>query len=153
MSHHDSISTLIPGTLLLGFIAFGGCMVPQGGQGPAYGGGASPASSSSSSLDAPAASSHEQGPTTPAPPQVVSVDLHNDCGHTVKLFLGARPKWGSGTSTSLGSNTTSSYDMKPGDTIWIIDDSENGLDSFSASEKGAFQRVRISSSCTNFAPG
>ena len=61
----------------------------------------------------------------------VSVELHNDCPNTVKLFLGEKPKFGSGTNTSLGSNTTTSYQMKPGDMIWITDDSENGVSSTS----------------------
>ena len=85
---------------------------------------AEPASATRAAVEHRAASA-------PAAPQVVSVTLHNDCPNTVKLFLGEKPKFGSGTNTSLGSNTTTSYQMKPGDMIWITDDSENGLSSTS----------------------
>lgn len=155
MSKHDTIATILPGTLLLAFIGAGGCLIP-----PAQsGGGASPAYASSSA-PAPAEASEAMpeatpaaAPAAPAAPQVVSVTLHNDCDHTVKLFLGDKPKFGSGTSTSLGSNTTTSYQMKPGDMIWITDDSENGLSSTSIGGGGGSQRINITSSCTGFGPG
>ena len=41
----------------------------------------------------------------PAAPQVVSVTLHNDCDHTVKLFLGDKPKFGSGTHDRASART------------------------------------------------
>ncbi|MEZ4298369.1 MAG: hypothetical protein R3B70_25685 [Polyangiaceae bacterium] len=77
------------------------------------------------------------------------VTLHNECKQTVKLFLGKKPKWGSGTYTSIGSNTISSYSGSPGDMIWIVDDGQNGLSSLSPS---GTQRVKILSGCTGFAP-
>lgn len=77
------------------------------------------------------------------------LSLHNSCSKTVKLFLGKKPKWGSGTSTSLGSNTTTSYSGLPGDMIWIVDNSENGLSSLTPSGN---QRMQILSSCTGFGP-
>jgi len=156
MSKSDLISSILPGTLLLGFIAAGGCIMPpaQSGAGsPQYASSSGPSSSSS-----PSSSSEEEAPppatnaSAPAAPQVVSVELHNDCDHTVKLFLGDKPKFGSGTNTSLGSNTTTSYQMKPGDMIWITDDSENGLSSTSIGG-GSSQRITITSSCTGFGPG
>jgi hypothetical protein len=152
MSKHDTIATVLPGTLLLAFIGAGGCMMPPAGSG----GGGSPAYASNNS--APSSSNGtmpEATPAaaqTPAAPQVVSVTLHNDCDHTVKLFLGEKPGFGSGTQTSLGSNTTTSYQMKPGDMIWITDDSENGLSSTSIGG-GSSQRINITSSCTGFGPG
>jgi hypothetical protein len=156
MSKHDTIATIIPGTLLLAFIGMGGCLIPpaQSGGSPAYGGG-SPgyASSSTSSEAAPPSATYGGTPAAaPAAPQVVSVTLHNDCNHTVKLFLGDKPKFGSGTNTSLGSNTTTSYQMKPGDMIWITDDNENGLSSTSIGG-GSSQRINITASCTGFGPG
>ena len=154
MSKSDLISTILPGTLLLGFVAAAGCIMP-----PAQSGGASPAyasSSPSSEETAPPPTTYgatpAAAPAAPAAPQVVSVTLHNDCDHTVKLFLGDKPKFGSGTSTSLGSNTTTSYQMKPGDMIWITDDSENGLSSTSIAG-GSSQRIVITSGCTGFGPG
>lgn len=154
MSKHDTIATLLPGTLLLAFIGAGGCIMPPAGSG----GGGSPAYASSSSGPSSSSTSNEAAmpeatpAAAPAAPQVVSVTLHNDCDHTVKLFLGDKPKFGSGTNTSLGSNTTTSYQMKPGDMIWITDDSENGLSSTSIGG-GSSQRINITSSCTGFGPG
>lgn len=154
MSKSDLISSVLPGTLLMGFIAFGGCVIPanQGGaynQQPSQGYASSSGPSSSSAEEAPPPATNA---SAPAAPQVVSVELHNDCDHTVKLFLGDKPKFGSGTNTSLGSNTTTSYQMKPGDMIWITDDSENGLSSTSIGG-GSSQRITITSSCTGFGPG
>jgi len=156
MSKSDLISTILPGTLLLGFIAAAGCIIP-----PAQSGAGSPAyASGNPGYSSGGASSSEAAPppgsmanaSAPAAPQVVSVTLHNDCDHTVKLFLGDKPKFGSGTNTSLGSNTTTSYQMKPGDMIWITDDSENGLSSTSIGG-GSSQRINITSGCTGFGPG
>jgi hypothetical protein len=152
MSKSDLISSILPGTLLMGFVAFGGCVIPAN-QGGAYSqpnnqGYASQPSNNSGEAPPPAMNA-----SAPAAPQVVSVELHNDCDHTVKLFLGDKPGFGSGTQTSLSSNTTTSYQMKPGDMIWITDDSENGLSSTSIGGGGGMQRIKIMSSCTGFGPG
>lgn len=78
-----------------------------------------------------------------------SLSLKNNCKKTVKLFLGKKPKFGSGTSTSISSNTISSYSGSAGDMIWIVDDHENGLSSLSPSGS---QRMQITEGCTGFAP-
>jgi hypothetical protein len=78
-----------------------------------------------------------------------SLTLHNDCRSTVKLFFGQKPKFGSGTYSSLGSNNTTSYSGNAGDMIWIVDDSQNGVSSLSPSGN---QRMKITSSCSGFAP-
>ena len=152
------MATIVPGTVLLAFAAFGGCVIPAassgGGGYPSNGGGGGYSSApASSSESAPPPGSSSSASSAPAGPQVVSVTLHNDCPNTVKLFLGEKPKFGSGTNTSLGSNTTTSYQMKPGDMIWITDDSENGLSSTSIGGGGTFQSIRIMPSCTGFGPG
>ena len=80
-------------------LSFGvGCMMPQGNYG-----GTSP--SSSSGPDPAAATGGTEsggggsgGGSAPSGPQIDSLSLHNDCSQTVKLFLGDKPKWGSGTS-------------------------------------------------------
>jgi len=145
---------------ILAFVLVGaaGCMLP--GQNPNYGGGgygsAPPPSSSGSSGSDPSAPMPASTPaaattsSAPAGPQVVSVELHNDCANTVKLFLGQKPKYGSGTNTSLGSNTTTSYQMKPGDMIWIIDDGENGVSSTTIAGSSSSERITIASSCNGF---
>ena len=151
------MATIVPGTLLLAFAAFGGCVIPAassgGGGYPANNGGGYASAPASSSESAPPPGSASSASSEPAAPQVVSVSLHNDCPNTVKLFLGEKPKFGSGTNTSLGSNTTTSYQMKPGDMIWITDDSENGVSSTSIGGGGTFQSIRIMPSCTGFGPG
>jgi len=144
-------------TLLLGLIV-GGCVIPagQGGSGGAYPSNGGGGGYSSAPAAAPTGGGESGGgapmSSAPAAPQVVSVTLHNDCSNTVKLFLGEKPKFGSGTNTSLGSNTTTSYQMKPGDMIWITDESENGISSTSIGG-GSSQSIRIMSSCTGFGPG
>lgn len=152
------MATIVPGTLLLAFAAFGGCVIPAassgGGGYPSNSGGGGYASAPASSGEsAPPPGTSSSASSAPAAPQVVSVSLHNDCPNTVKLFLGEKPKFGSGTNTSLGSNTTTSYQMKPGDMIWITDDSENGVSSTSIGGGGTFQSIRIMPSCTGFGPG
>lgn len=115
-------------------------------------GGSAPAASGGGYEAQPAAAGNEGGsaPAEPAAPQVVSIDLHNDCPNDVKLFLGNDPKFGSGTHTSLESNSTTSFQMKPGDMIWIEDDNENGISSMSASPGQT--SMRILPSCSGFGP-
>lgn len=148
-------------SLLLG-LALAGCMIPAGQAGsggtyPSHGATAAPSSGGGGYASAPAEpASYSGGGGAPASsaraaPEVVSVTLHNDCPNTVKLFLGAEPKFGSGTNTSLGSNTTTSYQMKPGDMIWITDDSENGISSTSIGGEST-QSIRIMPGCAGFGP-
>jgi hypothetical protein len=94
------------------------------------------------------ASSSSQS-SAPSAPSGWSVSLHNECKQTVKLFLGKKPKWGSGTYTSIGSNTISSYSGSAGDMIWIVDDGQNGLSSLTPSGN---QRIKILPGCSGFAP-
>lgn len=151
------MATIVPGTLLLAFAAFGGCVIPASSAGnggyPSNSGGGGYASAPASSSESAPPPGSSSSSSAPAAPQVISVSLHNDCPSTVKLFLGEKPKFGSGTNTSLGSNTTTSYQMKPGDMIWITDDSENGVSSTSIGGGGTFQSIRIMPSCTGFGPG
>lgn len=86
--------------------------------------------------------------SSPAAPTVTSVRLHNSCSKTVRLFYGDKPKYGSGTYSTLGANTTESRTFQPGDMIWIVDESQNGISSISVG--GASMNVEITSSCTGF---
>lgn len=81
---------------------------------------------------------------TPVP---TSIEVHSDCPQTLPLFIGEKPKYGSGTKTSISSNTTTTYPRKSDgtQTIWIIDDSENGISSVSVSTDT--KRVEIDRSC------
>ena len=65
----------------------------------------------------------------------------------MRLFFGNKPKFGSGRKERPGTNTTTSYSGGAPQTVWIIDESENGLSSFVASGS---QSVQLTSSCTGF---
>lgn len=78
-----------------------------------------------------------------------SISLKNECSQTVKLFIGETPKFGSGTSTSVSSNSINSYSGSGSQTYWIVDDSGNGISSYSA--RPGSQSLRILPSCTGFA--
>jgi hypothetical protein len=126
-----------------------GCVLPPPGSGQ----GAAPASTGgpSGTSDPQAAQAATPPPSAPVP---TSVELHNDCPNTVPLFLGAgdgKPGFSSGTKTSIGSNTTSSFPRNPDGTvtIWIIDNSENGVTSLKVTPS----ITRVSVNCTTLAPG
>lgn len=76
-----------------------------------------------------------------------SLRIHNSCSKTVVLFFGDKPKFGSGRTEHLGANNTTSYSGSAPQTVWIIDERENGLSSFVASGS---QSMQITSSCTGF---
>lgn len=102
---------------------------------------AAAASSSSSS-----SSSSSGGGSTSSAPSSVSVTLKNNCPNTVKIFFGDKPKFGSGTYSSLSSNTSTSKSFRPGDMVWIVDDSQNGV--ASATVSASTRRIEVTSSCT-----
>jgi hypothetical protein len=77
-----------------------------------------------------------------------SLSLHNACSKTVKLFFGDDPKFGSGRRTTLGGNNVTSYSGSAPQTIWIVDDRDQGISSFVASGS---QSMQITSSCAGFA--
>ena len=72
-------------------------------------------------------------PVAAAPQGPVSVTLRNSCKQTVKVFFGDKPKFGSGTYSSLSSNSVTSHTFAVGEMMWIVDDAENGLSSTSVS--------------------
>ena len=74
------------------------------------------------------------------------VTLRNRCRETVKLFFGDKPKFGSGTYSSLGGNSSTSRQFREGDMIWVVDDGQNGLSSTTVS-RGA-RTIEITESCT-----
>jgi hypothetical protein len=86
-----------------------------------------------------------------APPETVSLQIHNQCPRTVKLFLGRDPQHGSGTSTSMSSNEVRNFPMSQGEMLWIVDDSDKPLSSTTASG-GPFVEMAILESCTGFGP-
>ncbi len=104
-----------------------------------------PPATAAPTSNAPASSQPSQT-AQPAQPSVVSVTLRNPCPNTVKIFFGDKPKFGSGTYSSLSSNSRTSKSMRPGDMIWIVDDSQNGV--ASASISATTKTVEVNNSCT-----
>lgn len=90
-------------------------------------------------------SSSSSSSSSSSGPKIVSVSIKNECRQTVKLFYGKKPKFGSGTYSSLGSNTRTSKSMKEGDMIWLVDDGQNGLGGVSISS--GTRDVEILKSC------
>lgn len=84
----------------------------------------------------------------PAAPQTVSITLHNTCPRTVKMFEGKDPKFSSGTQTNISSNEIRSFTFRPGDMLWIIDDSGNGVSALTAGQ--GMSRMKIVPSCSGF---
>lgn len=96
---------------------------------PSYG------SSSSSS------SGGSSGPSGP-----VSVTIRSSCPRTVPVFYGNKPKYGSGTSSSVSTNSVSSHSFREGDMMWVTDASGNGLDGFTVTR--GTRTIEIDSSCS-----
>ena len=103
--------------------------------------------------EAPSAPASPPSPASPAEakddapvgPMLVSISLKNNCKEKVRLFFGDKPKFGSGTYSSLGSNTRTNKRMQTGDMIWIVDESDNGVASYTVSENS--RDVEITASC------
>ena len=82
--------------------------------------------------------------STPAGP--VYVEIRSSCPQTVKVFYGEKPKFGSGTYSSIDSNSVQSHSFQPGEQLWIVDDSENGISN--ATIGSGTRGLEINSSCT-----
>ena len=76
----------------------------------------------------------------------VSVTIRSACSKTVKVFYGSNPKFGSGTQSSISSNSVQSHSFRVGDMFWVTDESGNGLDSVTVSDRT--RGLEISSSCS-----
>ncbi|MFN0252971.1 MAG: hypothetical protein ACKV2T_39215 [Kofleriaceae bacterium] len=76
----------------------------------------------------------------------VSVTIRSACSRTAKVFYGSNPKFGSGTSSSISSNSVQSKSFRVGDMFWVTDESGNGLDSVTVSERT--RGIEISGSCS-----
>jgi hypothetical protein len=87
-------------------------------------------------------------PTVAAPPAAgpVSVTIRSQCGKTVRVFYGDKPKFGSGTTSTISSNSSQSHSFKPGDQMWIVDDHDNGVSNATVSP--TTRELEIGASCT-----
>jgi len=109
-----------------------------------------PAASSTESPtpeNAPEAAEQNES-AAPSTPSTVSVTLRNGCSDTVKVFFGDKPKFGSGRYSSLSGNSRSNHTFEPGDQLWIVDDSQNGIESVTIEE--GMREVEVTSSCDAF---
>lgn len=84
----------------------------------------------------------------PAHAGPVSVTLRNGCRETVRIFFGDDPRFGSGTHSTLSSNTVTSRSFQEGDTVWLTDESRNGLSSVTISR--GTRQIEVTPSCTGF---
>jgi len=75
----------------------------------------------------------------------VSVTIRSSCSSTVRVFYGSKPKYGSGTTSSISSNSVNSHTFQPGDMMWTVDASDNGLGSVTVS--GSIHEIQIGSDC------
>jgi hypothetical protein len=96
---------------------------------------------------------HDTSPSSPpkaASPSggSVSVKIRSRCSKTVRVFYGEKPKYGSGTNSSISSNSVQNHSFRTGDMMWIIDDHENGLSSTQVSANT--REIEISSTCNGF---
>ncbi|NVB81607.1 MAG: hypothetical protein HOV81_24650 [Kofleriaceae bacterium] len=127
------------------------CLMPpaQNGGGNYSGGGGGYNSAPASGDPEPASYSGGAPASAPAPAPAgpVSVTIRSACSKTVKVFYGDKPKFGSGTYSSISSNSVQSHSFRQGDMFWIVDDSENGLGSTSIGP--GTRELEISSSCTS----
>lgn len=119
----------------------------QGGSSAAPGGSDPSAPQAAQPMATPEAPASPTASPASLPPS--SIEVRNTCSKTVQLFIGEKPKFGSGTKTSIGSNTTTTFPRKPDGTavVWIIDGKENGIQS--AQVGVDTKKVEIGSSCTD----
>jgi hypothetical protein len=103
--------------------------------------------SPASGFGAPAAPQAKAASAAPSAPIPTTVEIHSDCSKTTPIFYGEKPKFGSGTKSSIGSNTTTSASRKSDGslTVWIIDEQENGIASVRV--EPTTKRVEIDKSC------
>ncbi len=88
--------------------------------------------------------SRSGGSSGPSGP--VSVTIRSSCPKTVPVFYGTKPKYGSGTSSSVSTNSVSSHSFREGDMMWVTDASGNGLDGFTVTRDT--RTIEIDSSCS-----
>jgi hypothetical protein len=94
----------------------------------------------------PASSGSSSSSSAPSGGGSVSVTIRSRCSKTVRVFFGSKPKYGSGTNSSISSNSVQSHSFRAGDMMWIIDDSENGVSSTTVS--AGTREIEITSSCS-----
>ena len=72
--------------------------------------------------------------------------IRSSCSKTVPVFYGQKPKFGSGTQSSISTNSVQSHSFRVGDMFWVTDASGNGLDGVTVTERT--RTLEIDSSCS-----
>lgn len=85
------------------------------------------------------------GTASSSGPKTVSVTIRSACANTVPVFYGAKPKFGSGTRSTVSSNSVSNKTFEPGDVVWVTDAKEEGLGSVTISD--TTREIEIGSDC------
>ncbi|MBL4637497.1 MAG: hypothetical protein JKY56_26810 [Kofleriaceae bacterium] len=96
------------------------------------------------------AASRRSSPSSASTNTYFSMSLKSECSRTVKLFLGKKPKYGSGETRSISSNSINSFSGTAGKVFWIVDGSGNGVSSDIAS--AGSQSIKTLPSSAGFAP-
>ncbi len=77
----------------------------------------------------------------------VNVTIRSSCSRTVSVFYGDKPKYGSGTTSSISSNSINSHSFRDGDMFWVLDGSGNGVASVTVTQ--GVRSLEILGSCTD----
>ncbi len=77
----------------------------------------------------------------------VSVTIRSSCSRTVSVFYGDKPKYGSGTTSSISSNSINSHSFRDGDMFWVLDASGDGVASVTVTQ--GMRNLEILGSCSD----
>ncbi|HEY5937642.1 MAG TPA: hypothetical protein VIU61_23505 [Kofleriaceae bacterium] len=121
-------------------------MAPASSTGPSSSSGgyaADPAAEPSPAAD-PAGAEPARAPSGPA---TVSVTIRSACSKTVSVFYGDKPKFSSGTTSSISSNSVQSKTFQDGDLMWVLDDRGEGAGSVTISS--STRNIEIGAGCNS----
>ena len=93
---------------------------------------------------APAGAEPAKAPSGPA---TVSVTIRSACSKTVSVFYGDKPKFSSGTTSSISSNSVQSKTFQDGDLMWVLDD--RGEPAGSVTITSSTRNIEIGAGCTS----
>jgi hypothetical protein len=144
----SSLQTAIVPTVCALLVLPGCLFVPPKGNSAPAGGGVQPTTNAAEETEEAPGLGGPSGGGGSGAPELDSITLHNDCASTVKLFLGEKPKFGSGTSTSITSNATQAFTLQPGKSLWIVSATDEGVAQYVG--QAGTHRMRIPASCKEF---
>ena len=119
--------------------------IPGASSDPAQGNPAAPSGGESKPGTTAAGAESDAKTDEAKAPTTVSVSIRSACAKTAKVFYGDKPKFGSGTSSTVSSNSVSNKTFKPGDMMWVVDEKDEGLASVKVEDKT--KEIEIGSDC------